>query len=88
MVYVDEIRTWPHARGCFRGGSCHLTADSVYELHAFAQRIGLKRSWFQTASTPHYDLTPKTRDFAIAAGAVFVPAKEQARERLASKGSA
>ena len=85
-VYVDELRTWPHARGVFRAGSCHLTADSIDELHAFAARIGLRRSWAQLPPkhrVPHYDLVASKREAALAAGAAFVPAKEQAAKRIA-----
>lgn len=32
-VYVDQIQNWPTTIACFRGGSCHLTADSLDELH-------------------------------------------------------
>jgi len=43
-VYVDEIRVWPHAKHrCFVDGSCHLMADTLDELHAFAVRLGLRR---------------------------------------------
>ena len=82
-VYVDEIQTWPTAIRCFKAGSCHLTCDGdVRELHEFAKKIGMKREWYQMKSTPHYDLTPRRRERALEAGAVFVPAKEQARERI------
>lgn len=84
MIMVDEIKVHANAWGPFRGGSCHLTTDGpIDELHAFAARIGMKRAWFQTPDcVPHYDLTPMRRDAAIAAGAVFVPARQQARERI------
>jgi hypothetical protein len=81
---VDELQIWPHARHrCFLKGSAHLTCDGdLDELHAFAQSIGLRRSWFQPhISAPHYDLSPGRRDAAIAAGAVFVSARDQALER-------
>lgn len=81
-VYVDEIQRWPTKLRAFKAGSCHLTADTVEELHAFAARIGLRRAWFQNGRVPHYDLTPGRREDAELAGAVFVPAKEQARRRL------
>lgn len=49
---------------------CHLVADSLPELHEFAQRLGLRRSWFQTGSIyPHYDVTIAVRAKAIALGA-------------------
>lgn len=84
-VYVDEYRRWGVGRvpRCFRAGSCHLTADTTEELHVFAKRIGLKRSWFQDHPLhPHYDLTAKKRHAAILRGAVFAPARWQARRRL------
>ena len=84
-VYVDEIQTWPTTIRCFRAGSCHLMADDLDELHAFAARLGMRREWFQPASSPHYDLTPKRRAKALELGAVFVPAREQARRRIAAR---
>lgn len=86
-VYVDELMRWPTKIRCFQAGSCHLTADTVEELHAFAKRIGMKRSWFQPQSHPHYDLTPSKRERALALGAKFVSGKEQARERLKKRTS-
>lgn len=86
MIMVDEIRVWPHAKHPFRLGSCHLTTDGpLDELHAFAQRIGMKRAWFQDHKiAPHYDLTPGRRDRALLIGATFVPAREQVRRRRAA----
>lgn len=50
---------------------CHLVADTLDELHAFALQIGLKRAWFQEkASFPHYDVTTTVRLKAIQSGAV------------------
>lgn len=65
-VYVDNERlNW-------RGRQwCHLVADSLEELHAFAARLGLKRAWFQgRASYPHYDVTVAVRARALALGAL------------------
>jgi hypothetical protein len=85
-VYVDEVRVWPTTIRCFKAGSCHLTADSLDELHSFARRVGLRRGWFQGGSiVPHYDLTPKRREVAIAEGAVFVPARKQALARIEAR---
>jgi hypothetical protein len=71
-VYVDNVLIpW-------RGGRwCHLTADTEPELHAFAQRLGLRREWFQTChskcTTPcphwHYDVTVTKRALALRLGA-------------------
>lgn len=67
MVYVDKERDY----GWKLGASCHLIADTLDELHAFAARLGLKRAWFQdAASAPHYDLTAKRRLAAVRLGAV------------------
>ena len=65
-VYVDNERIkW---RGKLW---CHLVADSLDELHAFAARIGLRRGWFQDrASYPHYDVTTDVRERALLAGAL------------------
>ena len=84
-VYVDEVMRWPTKIRCFKAGSCHLTADSVEELHAFAERLGMRRGWFQGGRVPHYDLTPQRREAALRLGAEFVPAKEQARQRIAAR---
>jgi hypothetical protein len=64
-VYVDaEGISW---RG--RAWS-HLVADSLDELHAFATRLGLQRSWFQSKTRyPHYDVTASVRARALAMGA-------------------
>lgn len=68
-TYVDALINY----GWKLGKSCHLIADELAELHAFAARIGLKRTWFQgpgIASTPHYDLTEGRRHRAIELGAI------------------
>lgn len=85
-IYIDEFRHWAPTRiRCFKAGSSHLTADTVEELHAFADQLGLRRSWFQDRrGCPHYDLSKKRWVMAVKFGAVFKPAKEQARTRLAS----
>ena len=87
MVMVDQIIVWPTARPPFDKGSCHLTTDGdLEELHAFAERIGLRRSWFQEHSKmPHYDLTPSRRLRALREGAVFVEARQQAIRRRARR---
>lgn len=80
-VYVDQIQIWPTTIRCFKGGSCHLTADTLDELHAFARKLGCRKGWFQDTTVPHYDLTPARREKAIELGAVFVSAKDQAMRR-------
>jgi len=78
-VYVDDARI-PATVGRIRGRWSHLFADSQVELHAFASRIGLRRSWFQPGRSYggrpsrywHYDVTDSMRERAIRAGAVPV----------------
>lgn len=71
MIYVDPAGSAPGCCGrivfC-----CHMFADSVEELVAFAERIGLKRSWLQGTApgkVPHFDLTEGKRWQALDAGA-------------------
>lgn len=88
MIMVDELVKWPHAKhACFKNGSSHLTTnEDIERLHIFAQSIGLKRSWFQNhALAPHYDLSPAKRELALAHGATFVPARDQAKARIAKR---
>lgn len=72
-IYVDPIFNWPG-----KGEWCHMATDGdLSELHAMAQRIGLKRSWFQNKPRyPHYDLRPSKRTLAIRLGAVEVSGGE------------
>ena len=64
MVYVDRLRAvagFPCSR------ACHMTADSLGEMHAFAASIGMRHEWSQK---DHYDLGPAKRRAAVRAGAV------------------
>jgi hypothetical protein len=73
MVYVDGLMNFSTESSprCFHAGHCHMYADTLEELHAMADKIGLWRSWFQDSpSLQHYDLTPSKRQMAIRAGAV------------------
>ena len=65
-AYVDRLVRY----GWKWGPSCHLIADSLEELHAWAARLGMKRAWFQPASSPHYDLTASRRESAVRLGAI------------------
>ena len=75
-VYVDDSLI-PATVNRISSRWSHLFADTQDELHAFAQSIGLRRSWFQPgkpfAGQPsrlwHYDVTEGKRRQAIAAGA-------------------
>ncbi len=74
-VYVDDIRlviknkNWPYSK------ACHLVADTTRELHIFAIRLSLRRSWFQTNTIPHYDLTENKRAQALRFGALEITDK-------------
>lgn len=85
-VYVDELIVYPNAWGPFKKGSCHMTADTPDELHDLANKIGLKRAWFQKHPImDHYDLTPGKREAALSAGAVFMSWREQSKRRRAAR---
>ena len=72
-AYVDRLQ-----RHGFRQW-CHLIADTEAELHAIAQRCGLRRIWYQSlchASFPHYDAQERIRSRLVAVGAIEVTARE------------
>ena len=63
-----------------------MTADTLEELHEMADKIGLKRSWFQgNSNTPHYDIAASKRVLALENGAQFVSGREQARRRTEAR---
>lgn len=78
-VYVDTLVEYN--RGTVPGAPrakhwCHMWADSLEELHEFAESIGMMRFWFQGPPQhkfPHYDLTKQRRILAVKAGAIEVP---------------
>jgi hypothetical protein len=71
-VWVDPLR----AGGWHLGPSCHLFADTPGELHAFAARLGMARSWFQGKPRLwHYDLTVTRRAHALRLGALELDAR-------------
>lgn len=88
-VYVDDVR---HQFGNMV--MCHMWADTLDELLAMADRIGVQRKWIQghptlsfgkhrKASWVHFDISLGMKAKAIAAGAVltdrFGPAEFKAR---------
>ncbi|WP_299938633.1 DUF4031 domain-containing protein [uncultured Pelagimonas sp.] len=66
-VYVDKPQ---HRVG--RMIMCHMLADSMAELLAMADTIGVDRKWFQPQSHPHFDICKSKRALAVKAGAIEV----------------
>lgn len=80
-IYIDDMN-WPMPTGGF---SCHLTCipdqgeeDWRFELHKFAESIGMRRSWYQERAGRfgHYDAMGIMIERALAKGAVQVKAEE------------
>lgn len=70
-TYVDDARI-PFGRMTV----CHMTADSLDELHRMAGTLGLNREWFQDRRIPHYDVSLSKRATAVRLGAVEVSTKQ------------
>jgi hypothetical protein len=85
-VYVDSLMICV-PRGRWRWGeSCHMIADSLTELHAFAAHIGLRRAWFQDKpGFPHYDLNTARRVTAVGLGAVEIDRNQLVRWKYTGK---
>jgi len=66
-VYIDPLFETPHVKGWPFNWACHMRADSEDELHAMAEKIGCRKTWFQG---DHYDLTASRRVLAVKYGAV------------------
>ena len=64
-VYIDDAVTlWRGQRWA------HLMADTLDELHAFAEALGIPRRAFQDkTSGAHYDVPAPLREQALALGA-------------------
>jgi len=83
-VYVDDYRVQARV-GSINARWSHLFAVPPEDpnLHVIAQKIGLKREWFQNNS--HYDVTESKRMAAVTVGAVSVGTMDGARLRLEYK---
>lgn len=79
-VFVDDARL-PYGRMLM----CHMTADTIDELHAMADRIGIERKWFQDKSIPHYDICQSKRKLAVELGAIEETSR-QSVERIRRTG--
>ena len=73
-VYVDSLGPCIANKNWRYKEACHLMADTVDELHEFAETIGMKRSWFRVSNSglPHYDLTRGKRKQAVKSGAIEI----------------
>lgn len=82
-VYVDDVRLE------FRSMvMCHMWADTLDELLAMADRIGVARKWLQRpprASWIHFDIALSKKALALKAGAVLTdkygPVEYEARRK-------
>jgi hypothetical protein len=72
-VYVDDAFI-PYGRMKMS----HMIADTEEELHAMADKIGIKRKWFQDHNMPHYDICKSKRRLAVRLGAVEITLRELA----------
>lgn len=73
-VYIDAPK-WK--KPCGRKSYCHLTADTINELHTFAAEHQVKPHFFHnTSSGPHYDVQEEHHARLVAAGAVEVSSRE------------
>jgi len=71
-VYVDKS-AYPFGRMVM----CHMLADTLDELHAMADQIGVARRHFQMDSTaPHYDICKSKRALAVRYGAIEIGRRE------------
>jgi Protein of unknown function (DUF4031) len=70
-VYVDPLLNHGGSDTFRWKFSCHMYADTLDELHAMADAIAMKRSWFQDDKRlPHYDLNVSRRIAAVKHGAI------------------
>ncbi|MGA2491888.1 MAG: DUF4031 domain-containing protein [Roseiarcus sp.] len=88
-VYVDDVR---HSFG--RMIMCHMWADSLDDLLAMADAIGVQRKWLQRppkASWIHFDVSLGVKAKALRRGAIltdkFGPVEHCARLDIASGDS-
>ena len=83
-VYVDDAfiqATVPNGSRRHTSRWCHMMADSIPELVAFAQSIGLREAWLQMKpSGVHFDLTEPRRRHALAKGAVEILFRKEIAE--------
>jgi len=60
-------------------GWSHLVADSIPLLHKFAERMGVKKCWYENKrgkKRPHYDIREARVCDAVEAGALLVDSRD------------
>lgn len=78
-IYVDQLANWGWVMRGRVVRNCHMFTDelNLEELHLAAERIGMKRQWFQAHRiAPHYDLTASRRLVAVSIGVIEVSRRE------------
>lgn len=73
-VYVDDMCT-----SYGRMKMCHMVADTLGELHAMADKIGVARRWYQgppVTHLPHYDIALSKKALAVQMGAQQIKWRE------------
>ncbi len=79
-VYIDDLAVLLRGRRM-----CHMAADSLEELHAMAEKVGIGREWFHDGDTPinkrlrlhsHYDVNLRESKLVIEQGAIVVQAAD------------
>jgi hypothetical protein len=85
----------PARVGRIQANWSHLTADTTKELLDFAEKLGLRASWFQNPGhiwKEHFDVTDSKRALAIEFGAREITMREAsalwAAKREAAKEAA
>ena len=81
-VYVDDMQMQATV-GRVSGRWSHLWADTEEELLAFADRLGLRRSWIQRGSLVHFDVVESKRQEAIRLGAIALDGEAATTQRRA-----
>lgn len=88
-VYVDDTyiqATVPNGKASHSSRWCHLMGDSLEDLLAFAESLGLKQEYLQDKRTGvHFDLTEAKRRQAVAKGAVEIQVGSEEWLRVVSK---
>lgn len=72
-VYVDEPIYPFQGKNGRKMMMCHMVADTLAELHAMAEQLGVRRHFQAHTRYPHYDICKSKRAQALALGALPCP---------------